>query len=218
MNKYRIVLADDHVLMRDGIKQLITGVPGLEVIGEAGDGVVLLNLLKKLKPHMVVLDIAMPGLRGIEAAREIRSLYPEIDILFLSMHKSREFLSLALASGAKGYLLKEDSATELISAIREISSGRTYLSAKLIEQFPTEILGICRGNHKVAVDPLTQREREVLTLIAEGNTDRQISNLLFISLKTVQRHRYNIRQKLNIKRTADLVKYAIANGYIASPL
>jgi DNA-binding NarL/FixJ family response regulator len=218
MDKYRIVLADDHVLMRDGIKQLIGTVAGLEVIGEAGDGVVLLNLLKKLKPHLVVLDIAMPGMRGIEAAREIRSLYPEIDILFLSMHKSREFLSLALAAGAKGYLLKEDSATELISAIREIRSGRTYLSARLIEQFPTEILGICRGNFKVTADPLTQREREVLTLIAEGNTDRQISNLLYISHKTVQRHRYNIRQKLNIKRTADLVKYAIVHGYISAPI
>lgn len=218
MHKYQIVLADDHVLMREGIRQLITAVPGFEVIGEAGDGVSLLALLKKIRPRLVILDIAMPGMRGIEAAREIRSLYPEVDILFLSMHKSREFLSLALAAGAKGYLLKEDSGTELISAIREIRSGRTYLSAKLIQQFPTEILGICRGDLKAADDPLTRREREVLTLIAEGNTDRQVSEILFISLKTVQRHRYNIRQKLNIRRTADLVKYAIANGYISAPL
>ena len=218
MNKYLIVLADDHVLMREGIKQLINAVPGIEVVGEAGDSMGLLKLLKKIRPHLVILDIAMPGMRGLEAAQEIRTLYPEVDVLFLSMHKSREFLVLALATGAKGYLLKEDSGSELIAAIQEVRLGRTYLSAKLIQQFPTEILGICRGNNTVATDPLTPREREVLTLIAEGHTDRQAGAILFISVKTVQRHRYNIRQKLGLKHTADLVKYAIANSYIAPPV
>ena len=214
MRPYRVVLADDHTLMREGIKQLIEEVAGVEVVGEASDGIALLELLKRIRPHMIILDIAMPGMRGIEAAREIRSLYPEIDILFLSMHKSREFLALTIETGAKGYLLKEDSGSELLSAIEEIRRGRTYLSAKLAQQFPTEILGICRGNHRAVGDPLTRREREVLKLIAEGNTDRRIGELLFISLKTVQRHRYNIRRKLNLKGTADLVRYALAHGYI----
>jgi DNA-binding NarL/FixJ family response regulator len=217
MDSYKLILADDHVLMREGIRGMIRAVPGLEVIGEAGDGIALLNLLKKTRPQLVILDIAMPVMRGIEAAREIKSLYPEVDILFLSMHKSREFLSMALSSGAKGYLLKEDSGSELISAIEEIRKGRTYLSAKLVEQFSTEILGICQGDRDAAADPLSNREREVLTLVAEGKTDREISQLLYISLKTVQRHRYNIRQKLNLKRTADLVKYSISRGYINSP-
>jgi len=214
MKTYRVVLADDHVLMRDGIRQLLSEIPWIEVVGEVGDGIALVQLLKKIQPDMVILDIAMPGMRGIEAAGEIRSLYPDIDILFLSMHKNREFLAQALATEARGYLLKEDSGKELVTAIEAIRDGRLYLSAKLVQEFPTEILSICRTDRKELPHNLTRRERQVLTLIAEGKTDRQIGRLLFISLKTAQRHRYNIRHKLNLKSTAELVKYAIDNGYL----
>jgi DNA-binding NarL/FixJ family response regulator len=211
---YSIVLAEDHALVREGIKSLIENTPGLAVVGEAEDGIALLRLLDKSQPCMVILDIAMPGLRGLEAAREIQVRHPQIQILFLSMYRRREFLSMAFAAGAKGYLLKEDSSKELISAIEEIRKGRTYLSRKLAMEFPTEIIGICRGNEKIEADPLTRREREVLKLIAEGLTDREISEKLFISLRTAQRHHGNIRQKLNLKRTADIVKYAISRGYV----
>jgi DNA-binding NarL/FixJ family response regulator len=211
---YSIVLAEDHALVREGIKSLIENTPGLAVVGEAEDGIALLRLLDKTQPRMVILDIAMPGLRGLEAAREIQTRHPRIQILFLSMYRRREFLSMAFAAGAKGYLLKEDSSQELIAAIEAIRNGRTYLSRKLALEFPTEIIGICQGSEKIEADPLTRREREVLTLIAEGLTDREISEKLFISLRTAQRHHGNIRQKLNLKRTADIVKYAIARGYV----
>jgi DNA-binding NarL/FixJ family response regulator len=215
---YSIVLAEDHALVREGIKSLIENTPGLAVVGEAEDGIALLRLLEKSHPRMVILDIAMPGLRGLEAAREIQTRHPRIQVLFLSMYRRREFLSMAFAAGAKGYLLKEDSSKELITAIEEIRRGRTYLSRKLAMEFPTEIIGICRGNGEIEADPLTRREREVLKLIAEGRTDREISEKLFISLRTAQRHHGNIRQKLHLKRTADIVKYAISRGYVDPPL
>jgi DNA-binding NarL/FixJ family response regulator len=211
---YSIVLAEDHALVREGIKSLIEKTAGLAVVGEAGDGIALLRLLEKVQPSMVILDIAMPGLRGLEAAREIQARHPQIQILFLSMYRRREFLSMAFAAGARGYLLKEDTSKELITAIEEIRKGRTYLSRKLAMEFPTEIIGICQGNDKIEADPLTRREREVLTLIAQGLTDREISEKLFISLRTAQRHHGNIRHKLNLKRTADIVKYAISRGYV----
>jgi DNA-binding NarL/FixJ family response regulator len=211
---YSIILAEDHALVREGIRSLINATPGLSVVGEAEDGISLLRLLEKIQPRMVILDIAMPGMRGIEAAREIRVRHPAIHILFLSMHRRREFLAMAFAAGAKGYLLKEDSSQELITAIDEIRSGRTYLSRKLAMEFPTEIIGIFRGEAEIEGDPLTPREREVLKLIAEGHTDREISEKLFISLRTAQRHHGNIREKLNLRRTADLIRYAIDRGYI----
>lgn len=216
MSMYKIILADDHALMREGIRNLIDQADDLKVIAETGDGTELLNLLKRTTPDMVILDISMPGLRGIEAAREIHCLYPKVDILILSMHKRQEFLSMALEAGASGYVLKEDTGEELLHAIDQVRHGRTYLSAKLASLYSNDIISICRGNHKQHADPLTHREREILKLIAEGHTDRQVSEMLFISFRTVQRHRFNIREKLNLKSTADLVKYAIARGYVSS--
>lgn len=216
MKEYCIILADDHVMMREGIKNMIDAVEGLAVTGEAGDGLKLLKLLKKTVPDMVILDISMPGMRGIEAAREIHSLYPDVHVLMLSMHKSEDFLSMALDAGAKGYLLKEDSGDELLQAISQIRKGQTYLSKKLASAFPSAILSICQGTHKAVPDPLTPRERQVLQMIAEGNTDLQISDQFCISVRTVHRHHANIRSKLNLKHTADLVKYAIAHGYTSS--
>jgi DNA-binding NarL/FixJ family response regulator len=216
MKAYTIIIADDHVLLREGIRALIKGVTGLEVIAETGDGLELLKLVKKRVPDMVILDISMPSLRGIEAAREILALHPHVHILMLSMHKRGEFLSMALAAGAKGYLLKEDSGDELLQAIDRVRQGQTYLSAKLAKAFPSAIISICRGSSDDAPNPLTPRERQVLQLIAEGYTDRQISEQLHISVRTVHRHHANIRTKLRLKRTADLVRYAISEGYITS--
>jgi DNA-binding NarL/FixJ family response regulator len=216
MKEYSIILADDHALMREGIRNLINATKGLRVIAEVSDGMELLRMMKKTNPDMVVLDISMPGQRGIEAAKEIRDRYPEVHVLFLTMHKSSEFLSMALEVGAKGYLLKEDTGHQLLQAIQEIRNGRTYLSPKLSQEFPTEMIDICRGERKAGPSPLTHRERQILKLIAEGNTDRQISQMLFISLRTAQRHRFNIRTKLNLKHTADLVKYAITEGYTSN--
>lgn len=213
MTPYRIIIADDHAMMRDGIKTLIQATPNLKVIGEAGDGFELLKVLKKKVPDLIILDVAMPGLRGLEAAHEIRAQYPEVAVLFLSMHKNREYLSMAIATGAKGYLLKENTGAELLVAIDQIRNGRTYLSPFLAQEFSIDLIDICHSTSPIQADPLTVREREVLKLIAEGKTSRQIGELLFISQRTVHRHRSNIKKKLKLNRTADLVKYALKRGY-----
>lgn len=215
MASYRIVIADDHTLMRDGIKSLIIQSPDLSVVGEAGDGFQLLRLLKHTQPDMVIMDIGMPGLRGLEACREVKCQYPQVAVLFLTMHKNKEYLSKALAYGASGYLLKENTGDELLVAIDTIQKGKSYLSPLLASEFSIDLIDICQGKPSDSADPLTRREGEILKLIAEGQTNRQIGELLCISHRTVQQHRLNIRKKLNLRKTADLVKYAIQKGYIS---
>jgi DNA-binding NarL/FixJ family response regulator len=214
MKEYTIILADDHALMREGIRNLIESVEGLKVIDEVGDGLQLLKLVKKTPADMVILDISMPGMRGIEATREILHLSPQINILIVSMHKREEFLAMALDAGAQGYLLKEDSSDELLEAIDCIRRGHTYLSKKMAHEFSSTIISICRGGQGFHKEELTSRERHVLKLIAEGHTDRKISEKLCISVRTVHRHHANIRSKLNLKHTAELVRYAISQGYV----
>ncbi|KAF0219145.1 MAG: LuxR family transcriptional [Geobacteraceae bacterium] len=204
MDRYRIVLADDHVLIRQGLGGLIKGVADLEVVGEAGDGIELLALLKSVIPHMVILDISMPHLRGIEAVRAIKGNYPAVKILVLTMH--REYVQQALAAGADGYLLKEDADRDLFSAIENIRQGRVYLSPRLA--------GELLGNRAPSAEPLSNREKEVLKLIAEGKSNKEIAETLFISARTVESHRASILDKLKSKNTADLVKYAIQKGYV----
>lgn len=213
MSPYRIVLADDHTIMREGIKKIIETSKGMEVVGEASDGFELLNLLKKITPHMVILDISMPKLRGVEATREVKVAYPDIEILILSMHKKKEYVYHAFSAGAKGYLLKEDTGTELFSAIETIRRGEIYLSPLLSRELAVDFIETLSRDNKFSKEPLTNREREVLKLLAEGMASKEIAALLFISVRTVQEHRANIRKKLNLKNTANLVKYAIRKGY-----
>jgi DNA-binding NarL/FixJ family response regulator len=213
MGNYRIVVADDHVLFRQGLKSLLQGAADLEVVGEAGDGRDLLSLLKldKLDPHLVILDISMPNLRGLEAIPEIKAIRPSVKLLIVTMHKDKEYLYQALAAGADGYFLKKDADTELFAAIEKIRKDKTYISPHLSEEL-TEYWGQLRGRFDRPV--LTNREREVLKLIAEGKSNKEIAGVLFVSVHTVERHRANIMRKLNLKKTADLVKYAIQKGYI----
>jgi DNA-binding NarL/FixJ family response regulator len=216
MASYGIVLADDHVLVRQGLRRILEGMADLEVVGEANDGLELLNLLNQLTPHMVILDIFMPNLRGIEAIHEIKKIRPEVKVLILTMHKDKEYLYLALSAGAKGYLLKEDADKELFSAIEKIRQGKTYISPHFSEEVVDDLVRIGRGDAKAIfeIDPLTTREREVLKLIAEGKSSKEIGHLLFISVLTVNNHRANIMEKLNLNKATDLVKYAIRKGYI----
>lgn len=186
MRPYRIVLADDHVMLRQGIKKIIEASKDMVVVGEAGDGLDLLDLLKKISPDMVILDISMPKLRGIEATREINMTYPEIKILILSMHKKKEYFYHVFSAGAKGYLLKEDMDSELLSAIETIRQGEIYLSPLLSRALAGDLIEIYNGDAKLHGEPLTAREREVLKLIAEGKSSKEIT---------------------------DLVKYAIRRGY-----
>ena len=213
MLPYRIVLADDHVMFRQGISRIIQETEGLEVVGEANDGLELLELLKKHEPDMVLLDISMPHIRGIEATREIRSLYPDIKVLILTMHKRKEYLYDAIAAGAQGYLLKEDSDVELFSAVKTIRKGGFYVSRLLAGEMAEDISHMYKGNTDFPSETLTTREREIVKLIAEGKSSREIGEVLFISIRTVEKHRANITRKLNLTTTAEIVKYAILKGY-----
>jgi DNA-binding NarL/FixJ family response regulator len=165
---------------------------------------------------MIILDVSMPKLRGIEAIHEIKTIRSGVDILMLTMHKDREYLYLALSAGAKGYLLKEDADRDLFSAIEKVRQGKTYVSPNLSEELVDDLVQIRKGEGKPfsEIDSLTTREREVVKLIAEGKSSKEIAELLFISARTVDNHRANIMEKLNLKKTADLVKYAIQKGYI----
>lgn len=215
MTSYRIVLADDHIILRDGIKHIIHENPDWIVVGEASDGLELLRLLKRTKVDMVLLDISMPGLRGIEATKEIKSSHPEIKIVILTMHKKRSYIQHALAAGADGYLLKETTGDELFDAIACVRNGGSYVSQSLSKELTAEMLTIYRGGMKSQKEILTTREKEILKLIAEGKASREIAELLYISIYTVNNHRANIIRKLKMKKTADLVKYAIQEGYLS---
>jgi DNA-binding NarL/FixJ family response regulator len=215
MDRYRIILADDHLLLRAGLKRILEGMAGLEVVGEAGNGLELLHLLHKLSAHMIILDISMPNLRGIEAIHEIKAIHPELKILILTMHKDKEYLHQAISAGADGYLLKEDADTELFSAIGIVRQGKIYLSPHFTSDLADEWAKIQRGESKPFSEPdqLTTREKEILKLIAEGKSSKEIADLLSISVRTAEHHRANIMNKLNLKKTAALVQYAIQKGY-----
>ena len=214
MNTYSLILADDHKLLRHGIRQILEKQGNLSVIGEAGDGLELLRLLTRKTPDMILLDIAMPNLRGIEAAIEIKMLYPGIKILILSMHKSLQYVHHALSAGADGYLLKEDAPRELVSAIKTIQNNDTYISPLIQKELTNDLAQSYRtGDLSIPFEPLTVREREVLKLIAEEKSNQDIAELLSISIATVKHHRAAIKKKLDIRKTAGLVKYAIRKGY-----
>ena len=213
MATYHVVLADDHALFRQGLKSLLDGSADLAVVGEAGDGLELLALLKsrEFAVQLVLLDIAMPNLRGIEAISEIRVIHPNIKILILTAHQDKEYLYQAFGAGADGYFLKRDADTQLFAAIEKVRRGSIYVPPRLAEALEEGWGRIRRGLGKSV---LTTRETEVLKLIAEGRANKEIADVLFISVHTVERHRANLMAKLNLKKTADLVRYAIQKGYI----
>ncbi len=213
---YDIMLADDHAMFRHGLRRILEERSDLEVVGEVDSGLELLKLLEKLVPDLIILDISMPNLRGLEAIHEIKMSHPKVRILVLTMHKDKGYLHQAVTAGAEGYLLKEDADSELFLAIDRVRQGRIYVSPKLSEELTEDWIKIIRGDHRPSFEPeqLTSREREVLKLIAEGKSSKEIGDLLFISVRTVERHRANIMERLNLKKTADLVKYAIQKGYI----
>jgi DNA-binding NarL/FixJ family response regulator len=211
---YRVVLADDHLLFREGMKLLIERMPDVEVVGEAGDGLELLNLVRELAPDMAIIDIAMPNLRGIEAAREIKMIHPRTKVLILTMHKSMEYLYHSISAGADGYLIKEDSDVELLLAIDKIRNGETYVTRILAGELAEDLSQIYMGKRPIIRESLTTREREVLKMVSEGKSNNEISALLSISVRTVENHRANIMKKLKLKKTADLVRYALKEGLI----
>lgn len=212
---YRIVLVDDHTIVRQGIRKMIEAIGGLTVVGEACDGQELLNLLRLIPTDLVILDLSMPRMRGIEATHELKKLFPHIKVLILTMFKDKELLREALISGADGYILKEDSDKELHIAIEKIRQGKIYISPHLSEGLREDRCKIHQKGYKHPLKTLTKREKEILSLIAEGKSSKEIASQLFISIRTVQNHRANIMNKLGIKKIAELVRYAIHMGYIS---
>lgn len=202
---YRIILADDHYLIRNGIKTMIAQEAGLHVISEAADGQELLDRLKEEQPDMVILDISMPQVNGIEALKQIHALYPEIRMLVLTMHSNIQYCYHALSAGAHGYLLKDDSATELLPAILQVRDGKVYVSPQLAPEFSW------RNDKKIQ---LTPREKEVLEMVTRGLTTKKIAEKLCLSPRTVEHHRSNILKKFKKKNSVDLINYVVKNPYI----
>ncbi|MHC1743512.1 MAG: response regulator [Syntrophobacteraceae bacterium] len=214
MKPYRIVLVDDHILFREGIKSLIGASDDFLIVGEAGDGKRLLALLEDVTTEMVIMDISMPGYQGVEATREAKKLLPDLKVLILTMHNSKEYLYHAMSAGADGYLLKEDAHDDLITAIRTLQEGKPYISPLMSGHVQDMFIKRIRGE-EIESEALTQREVEVLRLVAEGKSSKEIAEHLFISIMTVQNHRANIKKKLNMRKNVDLVKYAIRKGYVS---
>ncbi len=213
--RFQVVLADDHALMRHGLRRILDERKDLEILGEVGDGLALLSLLNRAQPDLIILDISMPNMRGIEAIPEIRRLRPEMKILMLTMHNDEDYLNQAISAGADGYLLKEDAEKELFNAIDCLQQGRIYISPCLAERSMQNWARLRRGEaDPLLAESLTNREKEILKLIAEGKTSKEIGDLLCISVRTVERHRANMMAKLKVKKMAELVQYALRKHYI----
>lgn len=209
----RVLLVDDHTIFREGIRALLSGYDDIEVVGEASDGREGINQVEQLRPDVVLLDIAMPGLGGLEATLEIRKLRPESRVLILTQYDNREYVIPILRAGATGYVLKQAAATDLVAAIRAVHAGDSFL-------YPTvarTVLDSYLTQDRPPADPyesLSDRERQVLRLAAEGRTNREIAQLLVLSIKTVMGHRANLMEKLGIHNRTELVKYAIRHGLV----
>ncbi|MFO8006924.1 MAG: response regulator transcription factor [Candidatus Brocadiia bacterium] len=207
----RVLVADDHRIVREGLGALIEELPNMEVVGEARDGRTAMRLVEELVPDIVLMDVAMPDLNGIEATRKIASEHPLVKVIALSMHSESQFVARMLEAGASGYMLKEGAFEELAAAIEEVSAGHTYLCPMIAGPLVEDYLRRLDGSQDMD-DPLSPREREVLQLLAEGLTTRQIARRLDISPKTVETHRARIMDKLDIRSIAELTKYAIRQG------
>jgi len=208
----RVVLADDHRILREGLRSLLEREPGMEVVGEANNGRATVELVEKLTPDVVVMDLTMPGLNGMEATRQILGRVPGVKVLALSMHSDKRFVGGALSAGASGYLLKDCAFEELVRAIGIVARGQTYLSPGIAGTVVEGYVRQAHGREAEAPSVLTVREREVLQLIAEGKTVKEIATTLSLSVKTVETHRGRIMAKLSIRSVAELTKFAIREG------
>jgi DNA-binding NarL/FixJ family response regulator len=213
--KSRIVIAEDHTILREGLRVLLSSHPDLEVVGEAVDGREAVRRVEEEAPDLVLLDLSMPRMDGMDAIREIRKGSPETKILALTVHKAEEYVLSALQAGADGYALKDATHAELVTAIRSVLAGKRYLSPGVSEQVIEGYLAGKRGGEpKSTWASVTPREREVLKLIAEGYKNKEISEVLCISVKTVEKHRSNIMEKLDLHNASDLTAYAIERGIV----
>lgn len=217
MSKIRLLLVDDHEIVRAGLRMLFLAEEDMEIVAEAGSGAEALTAVSQTRPDVVIMDVAMPGMSGIEATRRIKEASPETAVLALTMHEDEQYFFEMLNAGASGYVPKRAAPDDLVSAIRAVSQGQAFLYPSLAKLLVQDFLQRSDGeggDEETAVTGLTPREREVLIAIAEGHTNREIAEKLVISVKTVDRHRENIMRKLNLHNRVELVKYAIEKGLI----
>lgn len=216
MTATRLVIADDHMLVRAGVRKLLELIDGIEVVGETGNGLAVLDMVAELLPDLVVMDINMPGIGGLEATAQLTRTWPNVRVLILSMYETEEYVALALANGAKGYMLKDAAPAELESAIRTVLQGGIYLSAAVAQGLLGSYAQQLRGSKPTAAS-LSPRQREVLQLIAQGHSTKDIARRLDLSVKTVETHRTRLMQQLDIHEVTGLVRYAMRIGLITAP-
>ena len=214
MTPVRVLLADDHVLVRAGLKKLLESLPDITVVGEAGDGLELLTLAEQLQPHLVLMDIAMPGLNGLEATARLVKTWPDIRVMILSMHQNEEYVRRALRHGASAYLLKDAAPMELELALVAVLRGETYLSPAVSKGVMNDYVQRLRREDQPG-EALSPRQREVLQLIAEGLSTKDIARRLDLSVKTVETHRTGLMKQLDIHEITGLVRYALKLGLVS---
>ncbi len=213
--KYRIVLVEDHAIIREGLRSLFSSEKDFEVVAEAGEGGAALRLAKKHRPDLVVTDLSMPRMDGIDLIATLKKQNPEIRVIALTVHRNDEYVLSALKAGADGYILKEANYSELVTAARTVLRGKHYLSPEISENLIQVYLdGERNPRRKSPLETLSKREREIVSLIADGQTNKQIADRLCISVKTVETHRYKIMTKLNVHNAAALIKVALERGLI----
>lgn len=215
MSTIRLLLVDDHQIVRAGLRMLFAAEPEVEIIGEASSGEEAVAVVEALAPDVVLMDVAMPGIGGIEATRRIKAAQPKMAVLALTMHEDEEYFFEMLAAGASGYVPKRAAPDDLMSAIRIVKQGDVYIYPSLARLLVKDFLHRSETSAPETREDLTPREQEVLTFIAEGNSNREIADALVISIKTVDRHRENIMRKLQLHNRVELVKYAIEKGLIS---
>jgi two-component system, NarL family, response regulator NreC len=216
MKKLRILLADDHVVMRTGLRALLERQSNLEVVGESENGRETINLVASVKPDVVVMDVGMPVLNGIEATKTIVTEHPTVAVVILSMHADESYVMRALKAGARGYLLKDSAPADLLGAIQAVSQNKSFFSPKVSRILAEDYVRILKQKGGVdSYDLLTTREREILQLIVEGNANKEVATTLNISPYTVETHRKHILEKLNLHNPAELILYAVRKGIIS---
>ena len=214
--KQRIVIAEDHTILREGLRALLTSSPDFEIVGEAEDGREAIRCVEKLKPNLILTDLSMPRMTGMDAIREIKRRSPETKVLVLTVHKTEEYILATLQAGADGYLLKESTQAELMIAVKHVLSGKHYISPGISDKVLEGYLdGRKTLRTRTAWETLTHREREILKLIAEGYRNKEIAKDLCISVKTVEKHRSNIMEKLNLHNVQALTAFAIEKGLVS---
>ena len=215
MNKVRVLIVDDQAIVRDGVRMILEAQPDIEVVGEASDGREALEAARHLSPDVVLMDIAMPGMNGLEATAAIKQELPDVQVLVLTMHEDYEYFFELLRSGASGYVLKGASSSDLVSAIRAVHQGGVYLHPALAKNLVSDYVKQMEpGEDRARYDGLSDRERQVLKLVAEGKTSQQIADELFLSVNTVQTHRSHIMEKLGLHNRTDLIRYALRKGLV----